>query len=213
MTEKTMAIAITTHNTDAPLQGKSHWWGFPDLPLGVEYPNRDGIDEDGTEDTLTFIGQINLEEIAPLDTQRLLPSKGMLYFFADLDYFLGDCEANCEGLGFWPKDAFKVIYSPTTENLNTHKVLWSDGTPACKPAQAVTFHHVADNESGHKLLGTPYFDEIAQEAAGCISLLQLDDDEDWGLELFDMGNINFLITRKALRALDFSKTELYFHSL
>lgn len=107
-----MAIKLTTSLTDGSLQGKSHWWGFPDLPDGVEFPllqdNDDDYDGEG-ELLMTFICQIKLDEIAGYDEENLLPHKGMLYFFADLDYFLGDMEAPAEGLGFWPKEAFKVI--------------------------------------------------------------------------------------------------------
>lgn len=42
-----MAIKITTTPTTEPLVGKSHWWGFADLPVGVEYPVRGGADEQG----------------------------------------------------------------------------------------------------------------------------------------------------------------------
>lgn len=94
-----MAIRITTSLTEGSLQGKSHWWGFPDLPDGVEFPllQDNGDDYDGEGELLmTFICQIKLDEIAGYDEENLLPHKGMLYFFADLDYFLGDMEAPAE---------------------------------------------------------------------------------------------------------------------
>ena len=72
---------------------------------------------------------------------------------------------------------------------------------------------VSDKTDGHKLLGMPFFDEIAWEAEGMLSLLQIDEDERWGLRLFDMGNLNFLITPEALAACDFTNAKLYFHSL
>ena len=59
----------------------------------------------------------------------------------------------------------------------------------------------------------PFFDEIVWEAEGMLSLLQIDEDERWGLRLFDMGNLNFLITPEALAARDFTNAKLYFHSL
>ena len=206
------AIRVTTYKTNSPLQGKTHWWGFPDLPDGVEYPVNGDSDGEDDEDTMTFICQINLQDIAQFDTDRLLPSKGMLYFFANIDYFLGDLEADCEGLGFWDCKAFKVIYDPSCDNLRTHKVYWPDGSPACRPAEAINFGPTNEDEDGHKLLGTPFFEEVCQEAPGMISLLQIDCDDDWGLQLFDMGNLNFLISKEALKARDFSKVKLYFHS-
>ena len=46
-----------------------------------------------------------------------------------------------------------------------------------------------------------------------VSLLQIDDDDRWGLHLYDMGNLNFLISKEALAARDFSAVKLYFHSM
>ena len=208
-----MAISIKTYRTDEDLCGKTHWWGFPDLPDGVEYPVKDGIDSDGFEDTLTFVCQIRMEDIAPYDTRGLLPHEGILYFFADLDYFLGDMDACAQHLGFWGTDAFKVIYAPRTDNLFTHRVQWEDGSDACLPAEAMEFNSIAERAYGHKILGTPYYEEVEAEAPGMISLLQIDEDDDWGLRLFDLGMINFLITPDALSALDFSSVRLYFHCL
>lgn len=65
------------------LVGKSHWWGFPDLPEAFEWSC-----SSDSETLITFICQIRLEEIAELDTEGRLPHKGMLWFFADMDYFL-----------------------------------------------------------------------------------------------------------------------------
>ena len=58
-----MAIKINLHPTTEDLAGKSHWWGFPDLPEDFEWPcNNDG-------DLLTFICQIRLEEIAEFEVE------------------------------------------------------------------------------------------------------------------------------------------------
>ena len=208
-----MAIGIQTHRTAEDLSGKSHWWGFPDLPEGIAYPARGEADEDGLEDLLTFICQIRLEDIAAFDRENLLPHKGMLYFFADLDYFLGDLEAEAQHLGFWDSDSFRVIYSPETDNLHTHRVQWEDGSDACQVLEAITFSEAAGNSYGHRLLGIPYYEETAHEAPGHISLLQIDEDDSWGLRLYDLGNLNFLISPAALAALDFTKAQLYFHCL
>ena len=183
-----MAIKITTSLTEGSLQGKSHWWGFPDLPDGVEFPllqdNDDDYDGEG-ELLMTFICQIKLDEIAGYDEENLLPHKGMLYFFADLDYFMGDMEAPAEGLGFWPKEAFKVIYSPEDENLNTHITINEDGEAACLCDEAICFKTTADFDYGHKLLGMPFFEEVHEAAPEYISLLQIDEDERWNLRFYD----------------------------
>lgn len=209
-----MAISIATSESGSSLFGKSHWWGMPDMPADVPFPCGGEPDEDGNEDLMTFICQINLEEVAPYGAGGLLPAKGMLYFFACIDYFLGDSDAVAGHIGFWDHSSFKVIYVPDVTELHTHEVKWPDGSPAYMPAQAIAFAPVPEGEGGHKLLGVPFFDEVRQECpAGMVSLLQVDDDERWGLQLYDMGNINFLISPEALAARDFSAVELYFHSM
>ena len=95
---------------------------MPDMPAGIPFPCNGTPDDEGKEDLLTFICQINLEELATNDTGKLLPASGMLYFFANLDYFLGDYEAEAECLGFWPDNAFKVMYAPEIKELCTHEV-------------------------------------------------------------------------------------------
>ena len=49
-----MAIKINIIPTSEDLAGKSHWWGFPDLPEALEWP----CNEDG--DLLTFFVNIQL---------------------------------------------------------------------------------------------------------------------------------------------------------
>ena len=112
-----MAIRLTMTPTEEDLTGKSKWWGSADLPRGVAYPCYDGggVDEEGFEDTLTFICQIRLEDIAPYDKEALLPRKGMLYFFADMaeyphvfeyPYSVVD-NVPFEMKGNWKRDFFK----------------------------------------------------------------------------------------------------------
>ena len=84
-----MPIKIISSQTEEDLKFKSHWWGFPDLPDGVDFPLLPEEEDDSYEGEgellLTFICQIKLDEIARYDKENLLPHEGMLYFFADLD--------------------------------------------------------------------------------------------------------------------------------
>lgn len=57
--------------------GASKFGGAPDVPLGFDWPLAQGR-------KLDFLAQLDLEEIAPLDIERILPAKGLLSFFAPL---------------------------------------------------------------------------------------------------------------------------------
>lgn len=211
-----MAIRIHTTPTTQDLTGKSHMWGFADLPEGVDYPCYDhlGPDAEGYEDTLTFICQIRLEEVAPYDSEGLLPKSGMLYFFAALDYFLGDMEADCEGLGAWSEGSYRVIYAPDCEHLHTHAIYYDDGTPAALPPEAITLSSVEERAEGLKLLGKAFYDEGDEPTdEQPISLLQLDENEAWDLRFFDMGMVNFFIDRQALQAAAFDRATCVLYSL
>lgn len=209
-----MAIKIITTQTGESLKAKSHWWGFPDLPSGIDFPLlADGVCDDEGEDLMTFICQIRLAEIAESDTENLLPHEGMLYFFADLDYFLGDLKAPCEGLGFWREGTYKVIYSPDIEHLDTHIVVDEDSHDACLPAESIGYGEANEEDYGHKLLGVPFFDEVREEAPGYVSLLQMDEDDRWNLRFYDCGMMNFLISREDLAARRFDNVKLYVHCM
>ena len=201
-----MAIKINIQPTAEDLAGKSHWWGFPDLPEACEWP----CNEDG--DLLTFICQISLEDISELDSENRLPHKGMIWFFADLDYFLGDLDAPCGGTGEWEPGTFKVIYSEDNSDLLTHEYYWEDGDPAVLPAEEMTFEAASETDFGFKLLGMPAMTEgYENENEGLMSLLQLDEEERWGLRFFDCGTVNFMVPLDRQND-DFSNVSFCLHS-
>ena len=201
-----MAIKINILPTAEDLAGKSHWWGFPDLPEAFEWP----CDEDG--DLLTFICQISLEDISELDSENRLPHKGIIWFFADLDYFLGDLDAPCGGTGEWEPGTFKVLYSEDCSDLLTHKYYWEDGEPAVLPAEEMTFEAASETDFGFKLLGMPAMTEgYENENEGLMSLLQMDEEERWGLRFFDCGTMNFMIPAERTND-DFSNVSFCLHS-
>ena len=141
------------------LFGQSKWWGFPDMPEELEYPEvpvrEEYVDDDGRDavdeydDPLTFICQIRCSDLAAMDPKGLLPHEGMLYFFAALDYFLGNLDAVVSpGLGEWEAPCFKVLWAPSCENLHTHSILYEDGSEACLPAVPMAFGGGAGDVSG-----------------------------------------------------------------
>ncbi len=207
-------IKITTSPTEDPLFGQSKWWGEPDMPETMAYPEA-LVTEDGDswQDPLTFVCQIRLEDIAALDPEGLLPHEGMLYFFAALDYFLGDIEApSYPGMGPWQPQHFRVLYAPNCEALHTHHVLAADGTPANLPAEAITFTASDANDDGQRLLGLPYIEDVREAMPGMLSLLQVDEDDRWGLTFHDCGTLNFLIRPDDLKKRQWDKVACYLFS-
>ena len=211
------------------LFGQSKWWGFPDMPEELEYPEvpvrEEYVDDDGRDavdeydDPLTFICQIRCSDLAAVDPEGLLPHEGMLYFFAALDYFLGNLDAVVSpGLGEWEAPCFKVLWAPSCENLHTHSILYEDGSEACLPAVPMAFGSGAGGDScektgdGFQLLGRPFYDEVVQEMPGMINLLQIDENDDWNLRFFDCGMLNFLITPADLAARRWSAVRCYLTS-
>ncbi len=60
--------------------GASKIGGLPDLPEGLEWPEWKGT-------SLPFIAQIHLPDITNYDVNMLLPYRGILYFFFDIDLY------------------------------------------------------------------------------------------------------------------------------
>ena len=172
------------------------------------------MDEDGMTcaDPMTFICQIRLQDIAAYDSKNLLPHTGMLYFFADIDYFLGNLEADSPGMGQWDKDRYCVLYASETEHLDTHRIVCEDGTAFGLPAQELSFVPCEERADGFKLLGKPYFKETEEEYPHYISLLQLDCNDDWRLQFYDCGMLNFLITPEDLAARKWEQAICHLHS-
>ncbi len=200
-----MAIAFITKEATEDLTGKTHWWGAPDLPADIPYPCVTLEDEEGEYDEpLTFLGQIRLEDIAKLDKDNLLPHKGIMYFFAPLDYFLGDLDSYMDY-----HENPVVIYSEDTEGLEPYDLHWEEtGESIFRPAEEMVFEQ-AEEESGfgHRLLSTPYQEEISGAHPGCISLLQLDEDDRWNMRFFDCGMYYILMPEEALKNREWDKVE------
>lgn len=67
--------------------GKSKVGGCPDLPDSIEWPYYEGINFEGEirKRPLAFLAQINLQDIKKYDIDNLLPKRGILYFFYELE--------------------------------------------------------------------------------------------------------------------------------
>lgn len=203
-----MAIRLTVKETDKVLFCGSKWWGDPDMPEAMEYPM--------TEDyPLTFVCQINCEDIAKFDPEGKLPHEGMLYFFAALDQWLGYESPLENGIGEWPKGHFVVKYAKEInfETFRSCIMVDEDDNPITEPEREIEFSECADDADGIKLLGVPFYEEIRMEYPDMINLLQLDEDDELCMRFYDCGMVNLLMKESDLKFKNWKKTKPYLHSL
>lgn len=182
--------------------GMSHFWGNPEVPHGFAFPS--ATDEYGEEWDLRFICQINLADIAPWDKDNLLPHHGMLAVFADIDYYLGECdETSIMGFIGSPQHV-KVAYFKDIESLHELCVIDSDNNPISPAPVAISFDHTHPHLSDeHALFAHPshrpweYWDKPFDNWE---ILLQIDSCQgpDFNLNFMDCGVLNILISPKDL---------------
>ncbi len=108
LSKSAIQIITETVDDDEIEIGQSKFGGLPDLPNKIEFPK-------WKSKPLSFLAQINLNEISNYDSEKLLPENGFLYFFYDQ-------EQSTWGFDPKEKDSFKVIYSETkVEDLKRAK--------------------------------------------------------------------------------------------
>lgn len=106
-------ISITTQKANkSKIIYRSKFGGNPAVPVGFEWPRFDigDCDDETANIPLSFLCQINLEEICVYDKENLLPKKGLLLFFYELDSMY---------CGFDPEDkgSFRVYYFEDVSQL------------------------------------------------------------------------------------------------
>lgn len=213
------AIKINFSESNDDLFGQSKWWGLPDMPDDLDVPMIPY--DDGTDNPMTFLCQIRCSDLAKYDTENLLPHKGMLYFFAAIEEYVGNLTEEFDiddcpffnGMGEWAPEAYRVLYSPDEDDLSTIRIVDEDGSPFGLPAEKLTFETMGNPESlDFKLLGLPFETEVGQEYPQYINLLQVWEEDRWGFFMYDCGILSFLITPEDLKARRFDRVIVYLHS-
>ena len=209
-----MAISIKAKKSERILFCASKWWGDPDMPENMEYPTI-MVDDEGEsyEYPLTFVCQINCEEIAPFDPEGQLPHEGMLYFFAAMDEWLGYESPTTNGAGEWAKGHFVVKYAKAVnfETFRSCIMVDDEDQSLTEPELEIEFAECEDNASGHKLLGVPFSDKVRKEYPDMLCLLQIGSDETMGIHLDNNGNINLMMKPSDLKFGNWKKTKAYLH--
>lgn len=192
------------------LFAQSKWWGSPDLPEDVDFPQI--IDSDGEAWDMTFICQINCADLSKYDTP--LPKEGLLCFFANIDYYLGYDYPEPSFEGIWDAQDTRVIYiAPDKFDSLQQKILVDqDDCPLAFPCRKLEFIFSEEDASGdyNKLFGTPDampWEDWDAPCEGWKLLLQVDsdEDEDYNLQFMDEGIMYFLIKPQDLEKADFSQ--------
>ena len=209
-----MAIKLTLEKTERILFCGSKWWGDPDMPENMQYPTMEVNDEGETFDyPLTFVCQINCEDLIPFDTDGHLPHEGMLYFFAAMDKWLGYDSPTQNGPGEWPKGHFVVKYAKAInfETFRSCILVDDEDQSLTEPELEIEFAECEDNAPGHKLLGVPFSDKVRKEYPDMLCLLQIGSDETMGIHLDNNGNINLMMKPSDLKFGNWKKTKAYLH--
>ena len=189
-----MAIKINLQETQSNLFCSSKWWGDPDLPADMEYPIAE-VEEDGETYNypLTFLCQIDCEDIAPFDPEGKLPHQGMFYIFAGIDEYLDYDSPWHNGLGVWDKRQVVVKYTKQInfETFRSAILVDDEDKSITEPALKMTFEACEDGADCTKLLGFPFFEEVRQEMEDYVNFLQIDSGTA-GLRFYDEGMLNLL---------------------
>ena len=189
-----MAIRLTLNKTERILFCGSKWWGDPDMPENMQYPVMQVTEDGETYDyPLTFVCQINCEDIAKYDKEGKLPHEGMLYFFAAVDDYIGYESPVENPMGEWPKGRFVVKYAKTInfETFQTCMLVGDEDEQLTEPELEITFSECENDEACIKMLA-----EMAGQPDH-ISLLQLNSDAQGGIDMQNR-TVNLIIKESDL---------------
>lgn len=189
-----MAIKLTLQHSERVLFCGSKWWGDPDMPENMQYPTIEVTEEGETFDyPLTFVCQINCEDIAAFDPEGRLPHEGMLYFFAAMDKWLGYDSPTINDKGEWTRGHFVVKYAKAVnfETFQSCMLVDDDDQALTEREMEIVFSNCADDENCIKLLGKPSSAEVAEKYEALGNLLQIVRDTNLDVE-FD-GELNLMI--------------------
>lgn len=190
--------------------GYSKLWGGPYLSADADYPTWRGQDEE--EYPYVHICQIDCREIAEFDPEHLLPHSGLLNFYAQIEYFLGDLDADMPGSGLWDSELCRVTWSNYSEEDELEEVEVTDEDdnpifPTSLPLRLSVNEEFAPLER-HKLLGEADFMPWECWDSPCedwVLLLQIDsmEREDFTLQFMDEGTLCFIISKEDLSLRNF----------
>ncbi len=127
------------------------------MPADMEYPTVEVTDEGETFDyPLTFVCQIDCEDLAALDPEGRLPHQGMFYVFAGLDEYLEQFDSPFHnGPGLWGRKMVVVKYTRSInfETFRSAIMVDDEDQPLTQPALKMTFEACEEDAPCTRLLG------------------------------------------------------------
>lgn len=192
-----MAIKLTLERTERILFCGSKWWGDPDMPENMQYPSMEVTEDGETYDyPLTFICQINCEDIARFDTDGRLPHEGMLYFFAAMDDYIGYESPLHNPVGEWPKGRLVVKYAKSInfETFQTCMLVGDEDEQLTEPELGIIFSECSDDEEGIKMLCSSSDPDYPDH----VSLMEIVSDMTGGID-FSHGKLEIMIKESDLK--------------
>lgn len=200
-----MAIKLELKRTERILFCGSKWWGDPDMPENMQYPTMEVTEDGETYDyPLTFICQINCEDIAPFDKENRLPHEGMLYFFAAVDDYIGYESPVHNPAGEWPKGRVMLKYAKTInfETFQTCMLVGDEDEQLTENELEIVFSECEDEAEGIKMLSN----DLPGSYSDHTNLLKLVSDSVSGLD-FGSGRLDFVIKNSDLGFGNWKKTK------
>lgn len=190
-----MAIRLIPEKTESRLFCSSKWWGNPDMPSNMAYPMIDGY-------PMTFLCQIDCEDIAPFDTDGKLPHEGMFYVFAAVDEYLGyEVPHAPNGTGLWPQGRVIVKYvkQVNMETFESHILLDEDDNELAEPPMLLRFEECPDDAAGLRMLGNAAPAGLAGAAPDSFCVLHIGNVPELGLAFPDGASLDILAPAREWR--------------
>jgi uncharacterized protein YwqG len=172
------------------------------MPENMQYPTIEVTEDGETFDyPLTFVCQINCEDIAALDPDEKLPHEGMLYFFAAIDKWIGYDSPTQNDFGEWSKGHFVVKYAKNInfETFQSCMMVGEEGESLTEPELEICFEQCDDDAEGIKLLGVSSNPVIGEKYPQMINLLQLNNNEALAMDFGEGSVLNLLFKESDLK--------------
>ena len=151
------SIVLSIEEEGNTAVGATRFGGIPDVPKDFQWPyftTSTFVDDEEKPRPLAFLAQFNCEEISKYDTEHLLPDKGLLSFFYELDSQLWGFDPKNKGCArvFWFENVEELSPAAIPDGLqkeNTFEALKIKAKSEPSYPSFEDFSLTRDNMIGH----------------------------------------------------------------